>query len=42
MLTVSTGLSVYTLATPEEFAKLIAADNVKYGQVVRTAGIKAE
>ncbi|MCC6474477.1 MAG: tripartite tricarboxylate transporter substrate binding protein [Burkholderiales bacterium] len=36
------GLDVYTLATPEAFAALIAADTLKYGQIVRDAGIKAD
>ena len=36
------GLDIYTLRSPEEFAALIAADSVKYGRVVREAGIRAD
>jgi tripartite-type tricarboxylate transporter receptor subunit TctC len=38
----ATGLNVFTLGSPEEFAKLIAADTVKYGQVVRAAKISVD
>ena len=36
------GLDIFTLASPQEFAALIAADTVKYGRVVRDANISAD
>ncbi len=37
-----TGLDVFTLPSPEAFTALIAADTVKYGEVVRAAKISAD